>query len=597
MDRNENWDEARPRLQSLAQGARSTQLKQIRGTLLTIGIFTLIFNTVDLFAVPTQIRAGMARNGAAAANAPAAETIAFGVAYTIIGAGFTLGILFVIFGALVHSYPVPITIASLVMYTLTSIVCIGLSLIAIGPGSVMIVVFRILFIVALAKSVKTAFAYQKERRLDQAARDDDLLDDLDVAAPAVRPRPTPAPNYHGEHGIRVDAPHAASRLTPTADDEPVLLGDEHLQAGPPRPAAPVFATAPTADPPERAVPAHTREKQLRERSTELIGQEFAIALGRRWTGFVLWMLVLAGIATIGASAPRGAWVAVPAALFFMTILCLFFFMRKSTRRLRFTGDGVELTHPEETLVYHEIVEIFAPERGDRPGKNFPIHLLCERSYSTIPASVRADSETLYRFLRTQPLGERAISAVPPVLRDFLKQQLTVHGPEDIYIYQPRLSLRSTRRAGIGEWLCLSLVPAGLALIVIDIALGQRAGGIGTLLGIPVVFIGVLVYLGAVLRRKLSRPTVKNWQQAALIIGPDGLALVQGDLTGELRWRELQHMAATSGMSSFSLTAVDSKSKIPGIALVVAGATITIADIYHWPIAHAQRRIEEHWRER
>jgi hypothetical protein len=597
MDRSEYRDEGRPRLQSLAQGARATHLKQIRGTLLTIGIFTLIFNGIDASTVPMQIRNEMAKNGGAAANAPGAETIRFTAAYTVIGAGLFLGGLFVVFGALVHAYPVPITIASLVMYTLTSIVCVGLSLFTVGPGSIVIVAFRIVFIVALARAVKTAFVYQKERQLEQTIRDEDPLDDLEMAAPAVRPRPAPQPDYRDEHGIQADAPRAAPRAEPDADNEPILLGAEHMQAGLPRTAPPTFASAPTGAAPIPVVPALSRPKPIRERSTELLGQEFVIDLGRPWTGFILGMTVLAGIGTIGASAPAGAWVAIPVVLLFTAILCLFFFMRKSTRHLRFTDDGVELTYPNETLAYNEILEIFAPERGDRRGKSFPIHLLCERSYCTIPATVRTDSETLYRFLRTQPLGERAIPAVPRVLRDFLKQQFTVHGLEDIYIYRPRLSLRSTRGAGLGEWLCLSLVPAGLALIIIDIALGQRAIGIGIGIGIPVVFIGFLVYLGAVLRRKLSRVTFKNWQQASLIIGPDGLALVQGDLTGELRWHELQRVAMTAGVSgtvdSFALT----KSKFPGITLVVAGATITIADIYHWPLSHVRDRIEEYCQER
>jgi hypothetical protein len=591
MDRNEYSDERRPRLHSLAQGARSTHLKQIRGTLLTIGIFTLIFNTIDVFTVPMQIRTELAKNGAAAAQAPGAEAILYGVAFTVIGVGFFLGILFVVFGALVHSYPVPITIASLVLYSLTSLVCIGFSLIAVGPGSVAIVVFRIIFIVALAKAVKTAFIFQKERRLEQTVQDDDLLDELDVAEPAVRPRPAPAADFRGEHGIQVDGARPVPRLEAAAEDEPILLGDEHMQAGPPRPAPPTFATAPTSEPPAPAAPRRTRE-----RSTELIGQEFVISLGRPWTGFIIAMLVLAGIATIGALAPGRAWIAVPIALLFMALWCLFFFTRSTARRLRFTENGIEITHPVEKLAYSEILEIFAPERRARSGKNFPIHLLCAHGYSIIPASVRADSEELYRFLRTQPFGERTVPAVPPVLRDFLKQQLTVHGPADIYVYRPRVSLRSTEAAGSGEWICLSLVPAGLALIAIGAVAGREAAvWIG--IGVAMIVLGMLLYVLALLRRKLPRATVKNWQKAALIIGPDGLALVQGDVTGELRWRELQGVTTSKGVPSFGLATSYNQAKFPGITLAVAGATITIADIYHWPLSHARDRIEEHWQGR
>jgi uncharacterized protein YjeT (DUF2065 family) len=185
-DHDDRSDEKRPRLQSLAQAARSTQLKQVRGTLLAIGILTLIVHGAMLFTVPDQVRKAAQENQAQQAkqgmvvnpaDAAMTETIMHVVGYMIGSIPIAMGLLFILFGALVQYFPVPITIASLVLYSLVTLVCFITDLSGGGVGSVFWVVLRIMFVIALVKAVGTAFAYQKERRRDLALAESDLEDD------------------------------------------------------------------------------------------------------------------------------------------------------------------------------------------------------------------------------------------------------------------------------------------------------------------------------------------------------------------------------------------------------------------------------------
>ena len=49
------------------------------------------------------------------------------------------------------------------------------------------------------------------------------------------------------------------------------------------------------------------------------------------------------------------------------------------------------------------------------------------------------------------------------------------------------------------------------------------------------------------------PRIRNWQLSSLVIGPAGLAMVQGDMRGELRWAEVRRMRCTRRPRVFKWT--------------------------------------------
>jgi hypothetical protein len=77
-----------------------------------------------------------------------------------------------------------------------------------------------------------------------------------------------------------------------------------------------------------------------------------------------------------------------------------------------------------------------------------------------------------------------------------------------------------------------------------------------------------------------------------VICPDGLALVQGDLTGELRWDEVRDVKMPTARAGLQMS-----SGIPGPAIVlkVAGAAIPILDVYDRPLPVIHQLLSHYWK--
>jgi hypothetical protein len=164
-----------PKLGSLAQTARLKQLTVARRILLFIGILTILVNGVMMFGLRGTIekevdrelaKQGMSRMMADQVKLKELEDHAVMIATVITGAAVLLGVLFVIFGLIVKSYPVPITITSLVLYIGATLLFGLLNPASLAAGAII----KIIIIVALAKAIQSALAYEREAR-EQAALD------------------------------------------------------------------------------------------------------------------------------------------------------------------------------------------------------------------------------------------------------------------------------------------------------------------------------------------------------------------------------------------------------------------------------------------
>jgi hypothetical protein len=582
--RNHDAEEQRPRSQSLAQAARGKHLSTARNVLIAIGVLTILFNAFFLFQVPNQVRMELNQELARqrivvnAADRQQAEQLMLMVSYAIHGGTILLGVVFIVCGLLVKRFPVVVTILSLVLY-LASVAVFGV----VNPATIpMGLVFKIIVVICLIKAIQSAFAYQREQALE--ARRLELADDFDyvpaepiVLEPAPRTDPEIAEAVQPE-GARPVSPRSA--IVPSATEH-VSLGEEHVQATPA-----IVQRAPSV--PAQPTPPPVPDV---ERSTDLFGREFVINLGRPWLGFVFACTVTVGLAMVSVAVVGRLGLLCAASYAVLLVLAaVVFFTRARTRLLRFMEDGIELTRPAERLAYDQIVEIYTPDQTGRRRGNFAIHLLHADGTLTIPPQVEADPQDLLDFLETQPLGVREISQVNPSLRDFIKQQVTVHGNEAVYVYHARRRIQRGPVYNSALWCSLTFVVLGIGVGALGI-LGNAPTGIGVAVGITL--LGVLLCVFVVTHYGGARPPIKRWQEATLVIGPDGLALMQGTLTGELRWRELKSVKMGKGQAAHTAGGRGA-GPVPGIVLQVPGATILIADIYHWPLSHAMEQIRRHW---
>lgn len=138
-----------PQLGDLAQSSRENELGQAKGTLIVIGLLTMAINGF-MFA--------NAENEIADLNVPNPGDVV-AVVRVIYGAAFLLGLALLTCGCLVKTWPVPMTITGLTLYLLGTA---GFAL--LNPSGILQgIIFKVIVVVLLVKSIKTAFAYERDR--------------------------------------------------------------------------------------------------------------------------------------------------------------------------------------------------------------------------------------------------------------------------------------------------------------------------------------------------------------------------------------------------------------------------------------------------
>lgn len=154
-------------LGSLSQSARESSLKGARGILIFVGVLTLLINGgLALFArqfIESQIPPGVV------ADPVLVDELVQSV--RVNGVGFALlGVAFLVGAAKIYAYPVPVTVICLILYIGGAAIDIMADPTAIGRQWL-----KIIFIIALAKAVGTAMAYERER--SAAAEEDEPATD------------------------------------------------------------------------------------------------------------------------------------------------------------------------------------------------------------------------------------------------------------------------------------------------------------------------------------------------------------------------------------------------------------------------------------
>lgn len=138
----------RPKLGSLAQKARGSKLKQARGILFFIGGLNLVVHLIFLFLELKQ-------------------NIDPLLVFVFHGLFMFVGVVFIVLGVLIYRFPLPVTILSLVLYIFVSLIDLGLAAVFEPARMTWGLIWKIIFIIALASSIKSAVAYEKERRAEE----------------------------------------------------------------------------------------------------------------------------------------------------------------------------------------------------------------------------------------------------------------------------------------------------------------------------------------------------------------------------------------------------------------------------------------------
>ncbi len=226
-----------------------------------------------------------------------------------------------------------------------------------------------------------------------------------------------------------------------------------------------------------------------------------------------------------------------------------------------------------TIPYRDIRRLWFGGRDARA-----IYVTHERGVLRIPRTLGVSLYDLYGFLcKMQP--PQPLPEVNASIRAYFHIQLHTFGLDRVWAHNARSSgyeSEGRRSKFVGLALVITVV-----LWCISAALLQEGGwaGAGMLLAL-------FALLGFLLRGSLVAVGrgVKHWRESSLVIGPAGLALVQGDLQGELRWKELRDVKLKDRGSAGRRR----------IEMRVEGAQIHVMDLYDSPIGEIHRQIVHYW---
>jgi hypothetical protein len=307
-------------------------------------------------------------------------------------------------------------------------------------------------------------------------------------------------------------------------------------------------------------------------------------------GAVLFFVLAAPFLAVALAERNYHW-AVGGCLPFLIGLVLWL-KRPYSLTFQFTESGLRVLDRDELVPYETFETVIASNRPgdpDKPGpRSYPIQLVHEQGTLHIPARLNVPSDEVFQYLLMAfpPSGS---SRVNPLLRDYLDEQTEAFGADRVLSYRARTHL-GTRPPNRAVAVCLAVLVTGLIWMGVA-AITNNGPWMGGALA-AILCGGVLALTLRLLPsgRKTSR--VKHWKQASLVISPVGLALVQGDLKGEMRWDELRDLKFNRRTAGFQL---DHSNLGRGILLQFEGARVLIADIYDRPLNLIYQQIRKFWR--
>jgi hypothetical protein len=211
-------------------------------------------------------------------------------------------------------------------------------------------------------------------------------------------------------------------------------------------------------------------------------------------------------------------------------------------------------------------------------KSATISVLHRSGKLIIPPCKGVPIDQLFDFLR-QMIPADELPFVDDSLRAYLAAQAATFEADRVSTFNANSTpLQRSRKlsAMIAAALMTSIVWTIAAMVLHDLL---WTGG------------AVLLFMNTMLIYWLRRMItvkhigIKQWKKSSLVIAPVGLAMIQGDLEGELLWDELRDLKFNNSISP----------RHRRIELRIDGAKIFVPDIYDTPVAEIHRRIEHYWK--
>lgn len=258
-----------------------------------------------------------------------------------------------------------------------------------------------------------------------------------------------------------------------------------------------------------------------------------------------------------------------------------------------TETAIVATEPAVTVPYDSIQGLLAGSRHADPyrrgSRRFSIQIRNDTCVLEIPPCPNVPSDEVYRFIFRQ-VPTRGAEPVHPSLSGYLRDKQHTFGSQRVWQFGPRQRVCGVRIGHRQRAAAIALFLSSVVYVVFGIGAGRgNEGWLGGGVGMAVAA-GILWLIGWERARRFN--LIQKDGKASVVISPDGLALLQGELRGEMCWNELLDVKLGGGGATFSFS---SEENIVGILLKVAGANIVMFDAFDRPLTIIFQQICYYWR--
>jgi hypothetical protein len=205
----------------------------------------------------------------------------------------------------------------------------------------------------------------------------------------------------------------------------------------------------------------------------------------------------------------------------------------------------------------------------------------------LPQKINIEASELIRFLLSKAPRQPS-RPVHSLLMEYFAEQQSKFGSEKVHVIHARELMAAPGRRRLRRWVTAAIAFTGIAWIALAVALGPMSRdaelyGAWIALGCVAVFLTVPVYFAMRSGDGTADSQVAKFPHACIVIGPAGLAMVQGEIQGAIRWDEITKV--TTKISQWLRT-----SRTSGVQILVRGGEILVLDIYERSPAELERLI-------
>lgn len=304
------------------------------------------------------------------------------------------------------------------------------------------------------------------------------------------------------------------------------------------------------------------------------------------------LLALAGIGVACLTFVNGRIGFAVGSIPFLTTAFCFWWARPRAFVAEFSEEAIVLKSSDQVIPYESITYLDFAARCDKTGEYIskPAELLVTHDAGefSIPANIDHPSVDVYEFLFERFIP-RDDFPLDPILEDFVNEQEDLFGPEKVYCFCARKNA-AKKKAGRRFFtkLAAGLASGALAWVAAGALLMQEDWYGGALtLGV----LAILFFLIGVARRRTPAAGIKNWDLAGVVVSPIGVAMIQGQLKGKMKWDEIKAVSLGMAAKNFEYSSTRST---PGVVLKFDGGALTIVDIYNQPLPYLFSVIQDFW---